>query len=219
MVVITNKQRRQLADQIGSLSATEHAELYRMLKHGSPLKGDVESNPTDEVFEYTRNANGVFFNLTDLAPDQFAKVRDFVSFCVGNNKRLDAYDQEMYERKMFHNRGNTTTSENERTNAVIPAGRPLPECFEGGNGTNDVENDWTQSLETKIKAPDRLCRFIERMFRGQESVVAASEVDTNAQKKTNQATTFVNARKRYAKRVARSAADDAGTMQSCLVPE
>jgi hypothetical protein len=76
-------------DKIASLGATEHAEIFRILKkHG---------------VSHTQNKNGVFINITSLEDAIIKEVTDFVLYCSHNNKELEEYDKRLNQCKLYQN--------------------------------------------------------------------------------------------------------------------
>lgn len=214
--MITNKQRRLLAEQISNLSSTEHLEIYKILKYPNGM-GNVNDQQEEEdkkQFEYMRNKNGIFFNLTDISENMFNKVQDFVTFCIRNNKRLDDYDQEMYERKMFHNK-NVNTSQDLSTMPSIDTKQPLSTCLDGNNEQEEVA--WMSSMLSKAKNTDKLAKYIDRVLKNQEGLFNVEGDEECVSKRANQSVIFANARKRYAKKW--TVASSRSTKDVVLEPE
>ena len=66
------KQRKRLRDRINALSSTEHFEIFKM----------INSSYDEKV--YTKNTNGVFFDLKNLNNDIIQDIDHFVTFCIEN---------------------------------------------------------------------------------------------------------------------------------------
>lgn len=81
--------RKVLMDKIATLGSTEHAEIFRILK-----KHDIP---------HTQNKNGIFINITSVAPEVVKEVSDFVRFCAHNNKELEEYDKRLNQCKLYQN--------------------------------------------------------------------------------------------------------------------
>jgi hypothetical protein len=82
----TNKQRKALFDKINNLSSTEHEEILKIIKSHN--------------VSYSRNKNGVFFNLSSLEDNVIDDIDRFVTYCMSNKKDLDEYDKIINECKM-----------------------------------------------------------------------------------------------------------------------
>lgn len=80
--------RKSIANRIGSLSPTEHDEIYKII--------------TNHGVAVTHNKNGAFVNLAVVPDNVMSEISDFVEFCLANKESLDAYDKRMSECKI-HN--------------------------------------------------------------------------------------------------------------------
>ena len=74
----TTEEKQRLVHTINSLSPTEHNEIFKMLKQSQ--------------YTYTKNKNGVFFNLSNIDDADFKALDDFVTFCKENRANFDLYD-------------------------------------------------------------------------------------------------------------------------------
>lgn len=84
-----HKYKRALFDKINSLSFTEHEEILKIIsKHDIP---------------FSKNKNGVFFNLSTLTDPILKEIDEFVVYCVSNKKELDEYDKKLNECKLNNN--------------------------------------------------------------------------------------------------------------------
>ncbi len=92
----TNRTRKQLLDKINELCPTEHEEIFKIIR----------DNSSD--FNYTRNTNGIFFNMSIFPDALLSKIECFVVFCLENNKELDEYDKKLKECKI----NNMSTQDN-----------------------------------------------------------------------------------------------------------
>ena len=171
MIIVTNKQRRHLASRISGLSKTEHGEIFKMLR--SSVKSSIQDDENDKI-PYTRNANGVFFNLNDVPIDLFKQLEDFVSFCIENNQELDAYDQKIRECKMFsHMHDHPVLSKTDKDdNLSIHA--------HNNTGSKSLRQQLSQqqcehqtlstaaatSLAASLKHSERIQKFVDKLSRG-----------------------------------------------------
>ena len=81
-------QKKRLLEKINHLGSTEHMEILRIINsHGVAT---------------TINKNGVFFNMTTLAPEIFQVIEEFVNYCYDNKIELDRYDQKLHECKYYN---------------------------------------------------------------------------------------------------------------------
>lgn len=83
--MLSNREKRHLAEQIGSLGNTEHLEILKIIRQYS--------------INHSENNNGVFFNMTSLTDDIIEKIHDFVRYCYDNKHTLDEYDRKLHECK------------------------------------------------------------------------------------------------------------------------
>lgn len=66
--------RRKLAAKIDQLGSIEHGEIFRTLQSHN--------------FPFTRNSNGVFFDITDMPKNVICELNSFVDHCLHNQKML-----------------------------------------------------------------------------------------------------------------------------------
>lgn len=69
------EERKLFIERLGSLVKSEYEEIYRILKR---------SNET-----LSENANGIFFNVSDISNDTFNKLSTFMDFCMENRSEQD----------------------------------------------------------------------------------------------------------------------------------
>ena len=69
-----NRVRRKLAAKIDQLGCIEHGEIFRTLQRHD--------------FPFTRNNNGVFFDITDMPKNVICELNAFVDHCLQNQKML-----------------------------------------------------------------------------------------------------------------------------------
>jgi hypothetical protein len=153
----TNKDKKLLFEKISTLSRTEHEEIFKIIK---------------DKTSYSKNNNGVFFNMSSLPSDIIGEIKKFVDYCLGNKKDLDEYDKKINDCKMNITL-NITLQDLSKT--VVP--QP------------DVE-DWT-ALANETKSSQRVLAFVESVI---------TDRDKTVKKKVN--LKFTNAKKKYAKRAA-----------------
>lgn len=94
----TNKQKKKLFDKITFLSKTEHEEIFKLIKKYN------EQN-TNQIY-FSKNKNGVFFNLSDINDIVCNEIENFVNYCIENKKILDDYDKKLNECKINNNYNN-----------------------------------------------------------------------------------------------------------------
>lgn len=73
-------QRKRFAEEVKLLTKNEMEEMYRILKK--------------ESAEYSENSNGVFFDVSKLPAETFAKIQTFMTFCKTNRDELSAREEE-----------------------------------------------------------------------------------------------------------------------------
>ncbi len=69
------EERKLFVERLSSLVKSEYEEIYRILKR---------SNET-----LSENANGIFFNVSDISNDTFNKLKAFMDFCMENRSEQD----------------------------------------------------------------------------------------------------------------------------------
>jgi len=153
-----NKRRKVLFERIGYLSKTEHEEIFKILK-------------SNNITSYSKNRNGVFFNLSNISVDVLEEIEAFVEYCHNNKKYLDDYEQKINECKINNNYTNIVSAPPE----FVVLGKQ--------------EDDWSAVLQDS-KNETKIQSFIERM---------ASDRDRIGKKKVN--IRFNNAKKRYSKKI------------------
>jgi hypothetical protein len=155
-----NRFRRQLVQQVKCLSETEHEEVYKIM-----FMNNVE---------YTRNKNGLFFNLSLVDDDVIKQIHDFVVFSLENKKHLDEYDKRMNECKINNNYSD-----------ILPA--------KSSGEDNSIASDDVVKLQewSKLVDPykDKLTKVFDELH---DNIVKAS--------KRKCSTKFNLAKKKYAKR-------------------
>jgi len=166
VLTYTNKQKKQLFARINTLSKTEHEEIYKIL---------TEHNDGDGI-SFSKNKNGVFFNLSDVSDELYNKIDSFVQYCINNNKSLDDYDKKINECKINNNYANIIHINFDTM--------PLEEQDDSKN----VTEDWNNVI-VDAKSIQRVAAYVERMM---------ADRDKLGKKKVN--AKFNNARKKYAKR-------------------
>ena len=178
----SNKQRKALFDKINSLSSTEHEEILKIVKSHN--------------ISYSRNKNGVFFNMSALEDNVIYDIDKFVVYCMSNKKDLDEYDKIINECKM-----------NNCIESIIPAIHNMNE----DNLHSDHKNVLNTSLgemgkeklvvKTELKVDevvvDKFIKFADRF---------AQEKDKIGRKKLN--LKFNNAKKRFSKKNERKIDND-----------
>ena len=150
MIMITNKQKKNLLLDINTLSKTEHEEIYRILSK-------------EDKIAFSKNKNGVFFNLSNIEDDVFIKLENFVQYCMNNKKDLDDYDKKINECKM--NGGHIQLNLNN-----------LPK-----DTLEPVKEDWNTIVDPK--SIQRLSTYIEKIMDSKEKTIKRTNVKFNNAKK------------------------------------
>lgn len=86
----SNKNKKLLFEKINLLSKTEHEEIYKIVKKF-------------ETISFSKNKNGIFFNLSDINDEIYDEIHNFVVYCINNKQSLDDYDKKMNECKINNN--------------------------------------------------------------------------------------------------------------------
>ena len=74
-------RKKKLIDRISTFSETEQVEIFKLLvRNGVP---------------YTSNRNGVFINMTHVAPELYGEIESCVEFYARNKVALDEFEQRL----------------------------------------------------------------------------------------------------------------------------
>ncbi len=187
----SNKQKKLLFEKINKLSKTEHEEIYKiLLKFNS---SDKENNIC-----FTRNKNGVFFNLSSIGDDLYVELDNFVNYCISNQKNLDDYDKKINECKINNNYNNIIHINFES----------LPKEHNELKRIANENQDWN-SILTDAKSIQRISTYVEKLMTDKDKV---------GKKKVN--IKFNIAKKKFAKKVYSEPVKKIDTdNSSLLVPE
>jgi hypothetical protein len=182
----TNKHKKFLFEKINSLSKTEHEEIYKILKKHN-------TNNPDFLINFSRNKNGIFFNLSDINDVLFEELDNFVTYCINNKKDLDDYDKKINECKINNNYNNIIH--------INLESYPKEELYQ-----EKMLEDWNMII-TDPKSVVRVANYVERLMNDRDRI---------GKKKMN--VKFNNARKKFAKRVVNEKKIDADGFKD-LEPE
>lgn len=81
--------KKKLYEQINSLTSIEHEEILKIIQKNN--------------ISYSKNNNGIFFNLSTLSDDIINELNNFISFCLSNKTKLDEYDKKLNQCKIENN--------------------------------------------------------------------------------------------------------------------
>ena len=68
-------KRKLFIERLSTLVKSEYEEIYRILKRSNE--------------SYSENANGIFFNVSDISLATFDKLSAFMDFCMENRSEQD----------------------------------------------------------------------------------------------------------------------------------
>lgn len=165
----TNKHKKQLFEKINSLSKTEHDEIYKILKNYNIAN-------ENETIKFSKNKNGIFFNLSDVPDELYNELDSFVAYCITNKKDLDDYDKKINECKINNN----------YNNIIHINFDTMPKEHHEREKQNE---DWN-NVVTEAKSIQKVAHYVEKLM---------LDKDKNGKKKLN--VKFNNAKKKYSKRV------------------
>jgi hypothetical protein len=157
-----NKFRKVLFEKINNMTKTEHEEIFKIIKS------------QDNSITYSKNKNGIFFNLSSLNDNTIFEVDNFVNYCINNKQDLDDYDKKINECKINNNYANII-----EVNLQDVPKQSLIEPIE----------DWN-AVVGDSKSMQKITTFIEKLM---------TDHDKIGKKKMNQK--FSNAKKKYSKKV------------------
>jgi len=168
----SNKQKKILFEKITSLSKTEHEEIYKIL---------LKFNATDKTNNicFSRNKNGVFFNLSGINDALYEQLDNFVNYCISNQKNLDDYDKKINECKINNN----------YTNIIHINFETMPKKHVEIEKNASEAEDWNLIL-TDAKSIQRVSNYVEKLMLDRDRI---------GKKKVN--IKFNIAKKKFAKKV------------------
>jgi hypothetical protein len=164
MLKYTNKHKKLLFEKINTLSKTEHEEIYKIVKKN------------DDII-FSKNKNGVFFNLSDITDLMYEELENFIIYCINNKKNLDDYDKKINECKINNNYNNIIHINFD----TMPQDHALIEKIEA--------EDWNNII-LDSKAIQKVSSYVEKLMNDRDKI---------CKKKNN--VKFNNAKKKFAKRI------------------
>lgn len=132
---------------------------------------------------FTPNKNGVFFNLSMIDDEVVKNIEQFVSFCLKNKTELDEYDKKLNECKL--NKNYEGIISNSCDNKIQGS---LSDILNIKN-QNKERNDWAKVINEN-QSKDKLINLVEML---------ESNLEKLHKKRTN--TKFINAKKRYSRKL------------------
>jgi hypothetical protein len=128
----------------------------------------------------SKNKNGIFFNLTTVPNDIIIQIDNFVNYCLSNQESLDEYDKKLNECKLNNKyaRNYDYVNMNLKLENIV--------C---GAKDNTVNDGW-KVKQLDVKTTQRITYLIDKIQEDREKLHT---------KRLN--TKFINAKKRYSKRV------------------
>lgn len=132
---------------------------------------------------FTQNKNGVFFNLSQVPDNVIQDIEVFVEFCTKNKEQLDEYDKKLNECKISNNYTMIQKPETFDTFQLENVLAPQKEL------KMEHDNNWL-ALINENKYTEKLTQFMDTLN---------ESVDKLNKKKNS--SKFVNAKKKYARRV------------------
>lgn len=158
----SKKYLKLLFERINTLSSTEHEEILKI----------ISTHDT----RFSKNKNGVFFNLSALQDTVVKEIDDFVSYCVSNKQQLDEYDKKLNECKLSNN-----------FQSMLPQRHNLADM--GKKKEEPVTPTWADIVVDESTV-DKFVKYVDKMNQ---------ERDKIGKKKASMK--YNTAKKRYAKRV------------------
>lgn len=166
----TNKHKKYLFEKINILSKTEHEEIYKILKK-------YNNENTANIICFSKNKNGVFFNLSDVNDIMYEELDNFVSYCINNKKNLDDYDKKINECKINNNYNNIIHINFD----TFPKEHAIHDKIE--------QEDWNNII-TDSKSIQKVANYVEKMMVDRDKI---------GKKKIN--VKFNNAKKKFSKKI------------------
>lgn len=156
------KHKKSLYERISSLTSTEHEEVFKIIR--------------EHNINFSKNKNGIFFNLTAVPDEVVTKIDEFVKYCVSNKHELDEYDKKLNECKINNN-----------FDTIMPLSALGQRDYDDSSSCQEVVT-W-DNLKPSDDQIDRFQKFVDRMVH---------ERDKIAKRKSN--VKFNNAKKKYSKK-------------------
>jgi hypothetical protein len=154
-----NKFRKVLFEKINNMTRTEHEEIFKIIMD------------KDKTISYSKNKNGIFFNLSSLSDCTIQDINTFVNYCISNKQELDDYDKKINECKI-NNKHVISLDDTPRQKKT------------------DLIDDWNTLAGTEPRSIQKITTFIEKIINDHEKI---------GKKKLNQK--YSNAKKKFSKRV------------------
>jgi len=170
--IYTNKQKKILFDKINFLSKTEHEEIFKIIKKYN------EIHKCNQI-HFSKNKNGVFFNLSNLNDIICNEIDNFVNYCIENKKNLDDYDKKINECKINNNYNNIIN---------INFDNMHKKDSDYNLEKNEKEN-WNNII-TNTKSIQKIVNYIEKLINDKDKI---------CKKKVN--IKFNNAKKKFSKKI------------------
>lgn len=177
---LTSYQKRQLPEKIACLTSTAQTEVGKILKRHGVL--------------YSRNKYHVLVMLKTIPSNVLIEIDQFVDFCIQKNEDMDEYDKRINECKMNKNYDMFVKKDGELV--VTPGCGELVSATEENCLSNIIgvdqkleKDDWQAAIQ-EAKNVERVKQMVEAL---------ESNMDRCNKKKMN--TKFINAKKRYSRKV------------------
>lgn len=167
----SSQEKRQLIKCVNELSLTEHSEIFKI----------INKNKTT----YSKNNNGIFVNISLLDCVVLDEINCFIKFCLKNKTELDAYEVKMQECKININNENNEDGDQIKlaiadTDILQSADSLSPEQI-----ILDLKAEKDKIREENIRQYDALLKdHIE-----------------NINKKKNNNLKYLNAKKKYSRKI------------------
>jgi hypothetical protein len=73
------ENRKNFLDKLKNLSKTEHEHIFKLLK--------------DNSANFSENSNGVFFDISTVSNELYAKLEAYMNFCTEVNKEQELREE------------------------------------------------------------------------------------------------------------------------------
>lgn len=163
--------KKLVIDKISKLGSTEHEEIFKILDRNN--------------IPYTKNSNGVFFNLNTVSEEVINEINTFVSYCQQNQEELDAYDKKINECKINNN-----------LNDVMQ----IQTAHSMNAGLNNDLGEIIGEKVTDVRPKETLKELINVNTKA-KTLVNMLEHNLDKVQKKNHNTKYMNAKKRYSRKM------------------
>lgn len=159
MLRYNQRERKLLSNKISLLSNNEHTEIFKLLQNNN--------------VSFTKNNNGVFFNLSDVNDNIIQEINNIVNFFYNHKNKINTY--------LYNINYNYITQDDFNDN--------INNDYKSDTKNFNVNDNWYNIVFPEQKKNEKIISFLNNIN---------DNFDKNYKKKGNMK--FVNAKKRYSRK-------------------